>query len=72
MRVRILGAVVALTVVLQLTGCCCWRERWCARRLYRRGDVGCCQPCCYEPGYYAGMPPPMARPTSLVLEGQAP
>ena len=36
MRVRILGAVVALTVVLQLTGCCCWRERWCVCNRYRR------------------------------------
>jgi len=64
MKLRILSAVVALTVVLQLTGCCCWREHRCGKRLLRHGCG--CQPTCCESCYTPGGEPPLSRPVQPV------
>jgi hypothetical protein len=70
MRLRILSAVVALTALLQLTGCCCLRDRICARRAYWRHYGGnCCEPTCCDSHYSPiSSAPPLARTTGYTVE----
>jgi hypothetical protein len=72
MRLRILSAVVALTALLQVTGCCCLRDRICARRAYWRNYGGgscCCEPACCDSHYSPiSNPPPLARPMGYTVE----
>jgi len=70
MRLRILSAVVALMALLQVTGCCCVRDRICARRAcWRHCGGGCCEPTCCDAHYSpVSNPPPLARPMGYTVE----
>jgi hypothetical protein len=71
MRLRILSAVVALTALLQMTGCCCLRDRICARRAYWRNGGGscCCEQACSDSHYSPiSNAPPLARPMGYTAE----
>jgi hypothetical protein len=45
MRIRFLNALLAVTVLLPMTGCCGWRECHWRRRCC---ETPCCRPACCE------------------------
>jgi hypothetical protein len=63
MKLRIVYAALALSALLQLTGCCCWRECWCRRCRREPACNSCCKPAFEDVGPIQPIPDPgVVRP----------
>jgi hypothetical protein len=59
MKVRIVFAALALTALVQMTGCCCLRECWCRRMCCSpRMENACCKPAVDDFGPIQPIPAP--------------